>query len=51
MGHEANIVSDPFLEHYNEFAVLKWPPQLPDLNPPEHLWNVVEQEICIVKTE
>jgi len=26
--------------------VLKWPPQSPDLNPTEHLWDVVERELC-----
>jgi len=26
-------------------TVLKWPPQSPDLNPIEHLWDVVEQEL------
>jgi len=35
-----------FLEHDNEFTVLKWPPQWPDLNPIEHLWDVVERELC-----
>ncbi|KAG1959057.1 hypothetical protein F2P79_006926 [Pimephales promelas] len=39
------IISDWFLEHDNEFAVLKWPPQSPDLNPIEHIWDVVEREI------
>jgi len=24
---------------------LKWPPQSPDLNPVEHLWDVVEREL------
>jgi len=32
--------------HVNVFIVLKWPPQLPDLNPIAHLWDVVEQELC-----
>ncbi len=29
----------------NEFTLLKWPPHLPDINPIEHLWDVVEREI------
>ncbi len=36
---------DWFLEHDNEFTLLKWPP--PDLNPIEHLWDVVEREILM----
>jgi len=34
-----------FFEHDNELTVLKWPPKSPDLNPIEHLWDVVEQEL------
>ncbi len=33
--HKAQIISDWFLEHDNEFTLLKWPPQSPDLNPTE----------------
>ncbi len=46
--HKAQIISDWFLEHDNEFTLLKWPLQSPDLNPKEHLWDVVEREIRII---
>ncbi len=46
--HKDQIISDWFLEHDNEFTLLKWPPQSPNLNPIEHLWDVVEREIRIM---
>ncbi len=46
--HQAQIISDWFLEHDNEFNLLKRPPQSPDLNPIEHLWDMVEREIRIM---
>ncbi len=49
--HKAQIISDWFLEHDNEFTLLKWPPQTPDLNPIEHLWDVVEREIHIMDVQ
>ncbi len=48
--HKAQIISDWFLEHDNEFTLLKWPPQSPDLNP-EHLWDVEEREIHIMDVQ
>jgi len=45
MHHVTKLKSNWFLEHDNEFTVLKWPPQSPDLNPIKHLWDVVEREL------
>ncbi len=47
----SQIISDWFLEHDNEFTLLKCPPQSPDLNPIEHLWDVVEREILIMDVQ
>ncbi len=49
--HKAQIILDWFLEHDNEFTLLKCPPQSPDLNPIKHLWDVVEREIRIIDVQ
>ncbi len=49
--HKAQIISHWFLEHDNEFTLLKWPPQSSDLNPIEHLWDVVERKIRILDVQ
>ncbi len=49
--NKAQIISDWFLEHDNEFTLLKWPPQSPDLNPIEPLWDLVEREIHIMDVQ
>ncbi len=51
MHHQAQIVSDWFLEHDNEFTLLKWPPQSLDLNPIELFWDVLEWEIHIMDVQ
>ena len=49
--HKAHIISNCFLEHHNEFTVLQWPPRSPDLNPTEHLWDVVERDIRVLDVQ
>ncbi len=49
--HAAQIISDWFLEDDNEFTLLKWPSQSPDLNLIEHIRDVVEREIHIMDVQ
>ncbi len=49
--HKAQIISDWFLEHDNDFTLLRWSPQSPDLNPIELLLDVVEREIRIMDVQ
>lgn len=39
------MISELVFEHVNESTVLRWPPQSTVLNPVEHLWDVLQQEI------
>jgi transposase len=35
----------------NNITLLDWPPQSPDLNPTEHLWNHMKKELCQYPTQ
>ncbi len=48
MHHVRKLKSSQTGLHDNVYNLLKWPPQSPDLNPTEHLWDVVEREIRIM---
>ncbi|KAF7666055.1 hypothetical protein LDENG_00118340 [Lucifuga dentata] len=43
--HTAKIVQEWFEEHDKEFKVLTWPPNSLDLNPIEHLWDLLEKQV------
>ena len=47
--HKAKMVQDWFEEHSSEFEVLTWPPDSPDLNPIEHLWDVLDEQVRSVE--
>ncbi|KAK3555723.1 hypothetical protein QTP86_028992, partial [Hemibagrus guttatus] len=42
---KAKMVQEWFDEHSNKFEVLTWPPNSPDLNPIEHLWDVLDKQV------
>ncbi|KAK3549732.1 hypothetical protein QTP86_007743 [Hemibagrus guttatus] len=48
--HKANMVQEWFDEHNNEFEVLTWPPNSPDLNPIQHLWDVLNKQVRSMET-
>jgi len=40
--HKPKIVLGSFLEHVAEFQLMSCPPNPPDLNPIEHIWDVMD---------
>ncbi|GBL87094.1 hypothetical protein AVEN_218784-1 [Araneus ventricosus] len=43
--HKSRIVLEWFEEHTDEFHLMSWPPNSPDLNPMEHIWDVMERQL------
>ncbi|KAK3560711.1 hypothetical protein QTP86_014737, partial [Hemibagrus guttatus] len=43
--HKAEMVQEWFDEHNNQFEVLTPPPNSPDLNPIQHLWDVLDKQV------
>ncbi|GBO09270.1 Transposable element Tc1 transposase [Araneus ventricosus] len=43
--HKALIVLEWFEEHTDEFHLKSWTPNSPDLNPMEHIWDVMERQL------
>ncbi|GBN75817.1 hypothetical protein AVEN_123386-1 [Araneus ventricosus] len=43
--HKPRIVLEWFEEHTDEFHLMPWPPNSPDLNPMEHICDVMEWQL------
>ncbi|KAK3533242.1 hypothetical protein QTP70_013655 [Hemibagrus guttatus] len=43
--HKAKMVQEWFDDHNNQFVVLTPPPNSPDLNPIQHLWDVLDMQV------
>ncbi|GBM07172.1 Transposable element Tc1 transposase [Araneus ventricosus] len=43
--HKARIVLEWFEEHTDEFHLMSWPPNSPDINLMEHIWDVMERQL------
>ncbi|KAK3525669.1 hypothetical protein QTP70_004315 [Hemibagrus guttatus] len=43
--HKAKMVQEWFDKQNNQFEVLTWPPNSPDLNPIQHLWDVLDKQV------
>ncbi|GBM72217.1 hypothetical protein AVEN_244005-1 [Araneus ventricosus] len=43
--HKARIVLEWFKEFTDEFHLMSWPPNSPDLNQMEHIWDVMEWQL------
>ncbi|GBN75143.1 Transposable element Tc1 transposase [Araneus ventricosus] len=43
--HKARIVLECFEEHTDELHLMSWRPNSPDINPMEHIWDVMERQL------
>ncbi|KAK3539129.1 hypothetical protein QTP86_026698, partial [Hemibagrus guttatus] len=43
--HKAEMLQEWFDDHNNQFEVLTPPPNSPDLNPVQHLWDVLDKQV------
>ncbi|XP_054724724.1 cytochrome P450 4c3-like [Uloborus diversus] len=43
--HRSTTVRDWFEEHSGQFQRMIWPPRPPDMNPIEHLWDIIERSV------
>ncbi|KFM59538.1 Transposable element Tc1 transposase, partial [Stegodyphus mimosarum] len=43
--HRATIVRDWLEEHSGQFPRMIWPPRSSDMNPIEHLWDIIERSL------
>ncbi|KAK3555385.1 hypothetical protein QTP86_015670, partial [Hemibagrus guttatus] len=41
----SKMVQEWFDDHNNQFEVLTWPPNSPDLNPVQHVWDVLNKQV------
>ncbi|GBN73840.1 hypothetical protein AVEN_10651-1 [Araneus ventricosus] len=44
---KTRIVLEWFEEHTDEFHLMSWKPNLPDLNHMEHIWDVMERQLRV----
>ncbi|KAK3528676.1 hypothetical protein QTP70_007720 [Hemibagrus guttatus] len=47
--HKAEMVQEWFDDHNNQFEMLTPPPNSPDLNPIQHLWDVLDKQVRSMK--
>ncbi|GFX53670.1 transposase domain containing protein [Trichonephila clavipes] len=46
-NHKATIALECFQEHDAEFQLMSWSSNSPDLNPTEHIWDVMGQQLRV----